>query len=384
MYGLPQAGIIAQKLLEERLGKHCYSQSQNIPGLWTHTTRPIFFSLIVNDFTVKYTRKEDAEHLLKVLKMDYTSTEDGTGTKYLGLTIEWDYENGQVHIWMPVYIKITLLQFNHETPKNIQNSPHPHTIPTYGTKNQYTDQPDNSPKLSKEDTKYIQQVAGRLLYYGRAVDSTILPALSSIATQQAAPTEQMMTIAKQLLDYCTTQEEAIITYNASEMILAVHSNAGYANEKNARSQAGGHFFLSNNKPYPLNNGAVLTNVTIIKNVMASAAEAKIGALYLNAKEATYLQQMLIEMGHPQPPTPIQTDNTTVEGVINNKIQPKHTKAMDMRFHWLCDREQQKKFQIYWRPGGANLADYWTKHHAPAHHVNVRAEFLMKVKDIRDT
>jgi hypothetical protein len=62
-------------------------------------------------------------------------------------------------------------------------------MPTYGIKIQYTDQPHNSPKLSKEDTKYIQQVAGMLLYYGRAVDSTILPALSSIATQQAAPTE---------------------------------------------------------------------------------------------------------------------------------------------------------------------------------------------------
>ncbi len=130
---------------------------------------------------------------------------------------------------------MTLVQFNHETPKKIQNSLHPHTIPTYGTKNQYADQPDNSPKLSKEDTKYIQQVAGTLLYYGRAVDSTILPVISSIATQQAAPMEQTMTIAKQLLDNCATQEEAIITYNASKMILAVHSNARYANEKIAQS-----------------------------------------------------------------------------------------------------------------------------------------------------
>jgi hypothetical protein len=94
--------------------------------------------------------------------------------------------------------------------------------------------------------------------------------------------------------------------------------------------------------------------------------------------------MLIEMGHLQPPTPIQTDNTTAEGVINNKIQPKRTKAMDMRFHWLRDHEQRKQFQIYWRPGGANLADYWTKHHAPTQHVNVQAEFLTKVKNIRDT
>jgi hypothetical protein len=68
--------------------------------------------------------------------------------------------------------------------------------------------------------------------------------------------------------------------------------------------------------------------------MSSAAEAELGALYINAKEAIYLRRILHEMGHPQPCTPILTDNMTAEGVINNKIQPKRTKAMDMRFHWL--------------------------------------------------
>ena len=74
--------------------------------------------------------------------------------------------------------------------------------------------------------------------------------------------------------------------------------------------------------------------------MSSAVEAEIGALYLNAKEAIYLRQILFEMGHPQPLTPIQMDNTTAEGVINNKNQPKQTKVMDMCFYWLCDREQR--------------------------------------------
>jgi len=100
MYGLPQAGIITQVLLEDRLGKHGYSQSKIIPGLWTHNTRPILFSLVVDDFAVKYTRKEDAEHLLNVLKKDYIATEDWEGQKYLRLTIEWNYKNGQVHLWM--------------------------------------------------------------------------------------------------------------------------------------------------------------------------------------------------------------------------------------------------------------------------------------------
>ncbi len=153
--------------------------------------------------------------------------------------------------------------------------------------------------------------------------------------------------------------------------------------KKSQSRAGGHFFLSNDNKFPPNNGAILTIATIIKAVMSLAAEAELGALFVNAKEAVYLRQILIEMGHPQPKTPIQTDNTTAEGVINNIIQPKRTKAMDMRFHWLRDREAQGQFNIYWRPGNTNLADYFTKHHAPAHHVNIRAEFLTRVKDLAE-
>ncbi len=69
------------------------------------------------------------------------------------------------------------------------------------------------------------------------------------------------------------------------MILAVHSDAGYCNETKSRSRAGGHFFLSHNVDIPPNNGAILTVATIIKAVMSSAAEAELGAIFINAKEA---------------------------------------------------------------------------------------------------
>jgi hypothetical protein len=72
------------------------------------------------------------------------------------------------------------------------------------------------------------------------------------------------------------------------MILAMHSDAGYCNEKISRSQADGHFFLLNDNKFPPNNGAILTVATIIKAVMSSAAEAELGALYINAKEAVYI------------------------------------------------------------------------------------------------
>ena len=83
------------------------------------------------------------------------------------------------------------------------------------------------------------------------------------------------------------------------------------------------------------------------------------------------------MGHKQPATPIQTDNSTAEGVINNKIQPKQTKAMDMRYYWLRDRETLEQFRFFWRAGKLNLANYFTKHFSATHHVNTQDEFITK-------
>ncbi len=108
------------------------------------------------------------------------------------------------------------------------------------------------PPLHKDKTKYIQAVTGTLLYYAQAVEPTILTALSSLATEQAKPMQQTKQKVKQLLDYCATQEDAIITYSQSKMILNIHSDAEYCNKKKAQSWAGGHFLLSNrdNPPPP--------------------------------------------------------------------------------------------------------------------------------------
>jgi hypothetical protein len=146
---------------------------------------------------------------------------------------------------------------------------------------------------------------------------------------------------QQLLDYLATQEDAVLTYNASDMILAVHSDASYLSKPKAQSRAGGHFFLSSDTPIPPNNGVVLNIAHIIKHVMSSATEAELVGLYNMAREAVYIRIILEEMGHKQPPTPLQADNSMAEAVINGKVQPKQTKAMDMRFHLLRDRECQQ-------------------------------------------
>jgi hypothetical protein len=167
------------------------------------------------------------------------------------------------------------------------------------------------------------------------------------------PTTDMMQQTLQLLDYLATQEDAVLSYHASDMVLAVHSNTSYLREPKTRSRAGGHFFLSSDTTVPPNNGAVLIIAHIIENVMSSATEAELAGLYIMACGVVYIRIILKELGHKQPHTPLQTDNAMADTVINGKIQPKQTKAMDMRFHLLQDRECQRQFRIYWRPGKMN-------------------------------
>ena len=138
---------------------------------------------------------------------------------------------------MLTYVTAALKRVNHTHLRKTQQQPYPHIKPIYG---------DTSPPLTSDDKKFIQEVTGTFLYYARAVDPTMLTALSTIATQQSSPTEQTMQKVKQFLDDASTHPNAIITYHARDMVLAGHSDASCLSKSKARSRSGGHFFMSNN------------------------------------------------------------------------------------------------------------------------------------------
>ena len=123
------------------------------------------------------------------------------------------------------------------------------------------------------------------------------------------------------------------------------------------------------------NAPVHVHSSIMPMIVSSAAEAEFGGGYYNAKDATILHTALEEMGHPQDPTPIEMDNTTGVGILNDTIKQRRSKAMDMRFHCSKDRERQGQFHFYWRPGKGNRGDYFTKHHSPAHHRMMRKLYM---------
>ena len=131
---------------------------------------------------------------------------------------------------------------------------------------------------------------GTFFYIGNAVNSPTIIAISAITAQQANFTEPTLKKSKHLFDYCTLQDEDVLTYKTRNMVLGVHNDEGYLNEWNSCSWAGGHFFLSNNLKFPQDNGAILNVMQKIrKGVMSFATKAKLEALYINTT-AIHLHQ----------------------------------------------------------------------------------------------
>jgi hypothetical protein len=129
------------------------------------------------------------------------------------------------------------------------------------------------------------------------------------------------------------------------------------------------------------NGSILNVASVIKNVVASAAESEVGAFFQNAQTAAQLCVTLLELGNKQPETPLRTDNSTAYGILNEPIKQKRSKSIDMKYYWLQDIVSKKQFDVYWRPGKDNLADYHTKHHPAQHHQDMRPILLHQANSL---
>jgi hypothetical protein len=159
MYGLPQAGILANKLLKEHLVCHGYFEQPHTPGLWKHVTCPVWINLCVDNFGIKYNGREHLQLVHGALRKEtYEIVEDWTGNLYCGITLKWNYAEHHVDLAMPAYIMKQLTQNSHIAPFKPQHCPYsPNTI-KYGKDNQSPSPLDKSPCLDKAQKKCIQQI----------------------------------------------------------------------------------------------------------------------------------------------------------------------------------------------------------------------------------
>ena len=117
MYGLPQSGPLANEIFEKRLKRRGHQQSKWVPKIWKHDLRPIRFTLLVDDFGVKYVGGKHALHLKQTLEENYKVTAEWDSTRYIGIKLDWDYRHRQVNFSLPGYTDKALKQFNHTKKK---------------------------------------------------------------------------------------------------------------------------------------------------------------------------------------------------------------------------------------------------------------------------
>ena len=196
MYGLKQAARLAYDQIFKVIQHFGYTPLKNNPSLWKHETWKTTFALCVDDFGVKITNIHDADHLIHALKTKYEISVDWSGSSYLGISLDWNYTQGYVDISMTAYIPKMIKKFNHPPPKKKVDNPHPVQPIKYGQNTNSHIISDTSPPLNKDLTKQVQEIQGTLLYYARATDPTLLPALNEISTTHTKPTNNTQENAK--------------------------------------------------------------------------------------------------------------------------------------------------------------------------------------------
>ena len=379
LYGMKQAGYLANQEVVEHLNNNGYTSSMHTPCLFRHHTDDIEFTLVTDDFGVRYGSKEAADNLLEVMSRKYPMTHDWSGKKYAGFDLLFDYESAtrRVELSMKGYIVAVLKRFKHivEPTHNVY-SPEFFQPINYGSKDsQLVKEKDNSPQLSADDINLLQQITGCFLYYARGVDGTMLLTVDHISREQSHGTQETLKKAIRLLEYAATFPDATIVYYPSDMILMSNVDGSYNSELNAGSRAAAFHYLGRLNDPTFVNGPIECLTTIIPTVVASAAETEYASLFIGGKSLLPLRYTLDDMDCIQPPTVIITDNAAAQGIANNTCKQRRSKSMDMRYHWIRDRVKLQDFKIVWRPGAESIADYLTKTQPVAMVLKMRKFFV---------
>ena len=149
---------------------------------------------------------------------------------------------------------------------------------------------------------------------------------------------------------------------------------------------GGHFFLGwlpqKNRLIRL-NGQILSLCEILKFVSSSAAEAELGASFLNTKQARIFRLALEELGHTQPPTPINCDNETAVGICNGTVKRQRLRSMEMRYFWVGDQVKNGVVAVQYAPGVENMGDYMSRRFLTPHQVRVRPLYVHMPNSLRE-
>ena len=297
---------------------------------------------------------------MAILRSKYTLKVDLTGRQYLGITIAFEGSPRcqYVDLYMPEAIEKIRQRFAPELTRGAA-SPAIYIPPRYGAAAQQVPH-EVSPALSPERKLWLQQLVGCVLYYARAVDYTMLPAVCAISSDQAHATEATLSAAYRLLAYAISYPDNCLRLYSCDMIVHLQADGSFHSRSNGRSVAGGFGFFGNRDCPMQINGAVQAHSTVIDCVVASIGECEYASTFMEARAGEWIRTIGGALGYPQPATALFCDNACSVGLANNTVKIRRKRAIDTRFHWVRCRVRQGHFIVKWIPGANMLADFFTK------------------------
>ena len=351
--------------------------------------------LVVDDFGVKYMTKTDANHLMTTLwEVGYKVSEDWEGTQYCGLTIAWNYDQQTFMLSMPGYIECALQCFQHTVPMHAKHSPHAWNQPQYGTKVQYATEPRyySIPWCCQQTacSRSARNVTFLCMHHWHHhAQSHWLFGNATIETHWShhARHRQIVKLCC-LTSWCQTSLQSQWHGSVDRFWCKLPFQGKFALYMHGISL----FVWQTMQTHPnCHNHMMQSLCTMPLYMLCATSWRKLSLLHLKpssldcftmARRRVPFEFVSEELGHKQPPTPMKTDNTTAEGLANDTVKQKWSKAIDMHFYWIRDRVQQGQYHIYWCKAEFNCADYFTKHHSSKHHQQMRKEYLHQANTAR--
>jgi hypothetical protein len=211
----------------------------------------------------------------------------------------------------------------------------------------------------------------------------MLVSIAQIATAMTRGTAVTIAAADRFLDYAASHPDARITYHATDMVYAVVSDASFNGEpahltepRSSGNRVGGYHYLGDRIDDPTRrNHAFHIECTKLTNIVASVAEAELGGLFTNAQTGKRMRTMLAEMGWPQGKTRIECDNSCAVGIANKTSRVRKSAAMDNNYNWVGDQVYLGTYDVHWKPGKTNKADFFTKLFAAGEHCTLRQQYV---------
>jgi hypothetical protein len=368
IYGMRQAGFIAQRNLIELLKKHGYKES-GYDSIFTSEDGKVIFLTHTDDFAIGYEEEIGVEKLKTILtEAGYKLVIDKEAKNFCGFQVKYDRDAKIPSITLSVEktLEKALARFGFSLgdKQKTKTTPYPTAITqdnrNYDPREQAA---DASRMLDEKELTLLQEMIGVLRYIAMAVYGHLELCIAKIAASMAEPRLAMLEAAKRIFQYLANpaNRNRCLRYERSDMQLRAVSDASYGTETRFRSRTGGFIYLGRNDDEEWINAPIEIICSVQQNVCTCTVEAEYVALFDIGTRLIYLKELIQGMGYTQQTIEIECDNQGAVGIATLTKNNRKMRHIAMRYHWTREQVLQKVFDIIWRTGKNNKADYATKY-----------------------